>query len=138
MIEEIKERLEDVDSKLVYYLEAIDKEDENTEQIEKLKKEKEELQKQIEKLKQENKKVYIKTDPDANIIKGQRGSIVGYNVQIGCDKANKLIVATDVNSQTNDFKQLKNMYENSKAMLDKKPEEIIADAGYYCRKIYKS
>ena len=132
VIEEIKERLEDVDSKLVYYLEAIDKEDENTEQIEKLKKEKEELQKQIEKLKQENKKVYIKTDPDANIIKGQRGSIVGYNVQIGCDKANKLIVATDVNSQTNDFKQLKNMYENSKAMLDKKPEEIIADAGYYC------
>jgi len=130
-IEEITERLEDVENKIVYYLEAIEEEDEKTEEIEKLKKEKEELLKQIEKLKQENKRVYIKSDPDANIMKTKNGRLVGYNIQLGCDKKNKLIVATDVSSQTNDFKQLKNMYEKSKEMLKDKPEEIIADAGYY-------
>jgi transposase len=130
-IEEIAERLEDVENKIVYYLEAIDEEDERTEEIEKLKKEKEQLLKQIEKLEEENKRVYIKTDPDANIIRTKNGKIAGYNVQLSCDRKNKLIVATDVSSQTNDFKQLKNMYQNSKKMLGDKPEEVIADAGYY-------
>jgi hypothetical protein len=75
--------------------------------------------------------VYIKTDPEANIMKTKAGRMIGYNIQLSVDKKNKLIVTTEVNSHTNDFKQLKNMYENSKEMLERKPEEIIADAGYY-------
>lgn len=125
---EIEERIEELEKKIVHYLETMEKEDERTEQIEKLKKEKEELEKQIEKLKSENKKVYIKTDPEANIMNRQPS----YNVQVSCDKKNKLIVATDVSDQVNDFKQLVSMYQTSKEMLGDKPEEIIADKGYYC------
>lgn len=130
-IDAIKERLEDIDNKIIYYLDTIEQEDEKTEEIEKLKKEKEELVKEIEKLKAEKKRAYIKTDPDANIMKTQRGKVIGYNIQLSCDRKNKLIVSTDVSSQTNDFKQLRNMYEKSRVMLGNKPSEIIADAGYY-------
>jgi transposase len=125
---EIEERIKEVEQKIENYLETIEKEDEQTEQIEKLKKEKEELVKQIEKLKSENKKVYIKTDPEANIINRQPS----YNIQVSCDKKNKLIVATDVTDQVNDFKQLVSMYDRSKEMLGEKPEEVITDKGYYC------
>jgi transposase len=134
-INEIKERLEDLENKITYYLEVFNKADEQEDQqeeIEKLKQQKEELLKQIEKLKEEKKKVYISTDPDANIIRAKEGTIAGYNAQFSCDEKNKLIVATDVSYQANDFKQLKNMYEKTKEMLNgNKPKEVIADAGYY-------
>lgn len=131
-IEELKERVQQTDDKITYYLEVFNKTDEYEEEIEELQKEKQELERQIEQLKKENKKVYVKTDPDSNIIKTKEGKQAAYNVQISCDGKHKIIIATDVNSQANDFKQLKNMYENSKKMLgDRKPEEVIADAGYY-------
>jgi len=125
---EIEERIEEAEGKIIHYLETMGSEDEQTEQIEKLRKEKEELEKQIEKLKAGNKKVYIKTDPDANIMNREPA----YNVQVSFDKKNKLILATDVTDQANDFKQLVNMYEASKEMLCEKPGEVIADKGYYC------
>jgi hypothetical protein len=59
------------------------------------------------------------------------GKKPGYNVQIVADSKNKLIVASDVTDQVNDFKQLKNMYERTVDMLNSKPNEYIADAGYY-------
>ena len=51
---------------------------------EELQKEKQELERQIEQLKKENKKVYVKTDPDSNIIKTKEGKQAAYNVQISC------------------------------------------------------
>lgn len=131
-LEELKERVQQTGDKITYYLEVFNKTDEYEEEIEELQKEKQELERQIEQLKKENKKVYVKTDPEANIIKTKEGKQAAYNVQISCDGRHKIIVATDVNSQTNDFKQLDNMYNQSKEMLgDRKPDEIIADAGYY-------
>lgn len=131
-IEELKERVQQTDDKITYYLEVFNKTDEYEEEIEELQKEKQELERQIDQLKKDNKKVYVKTDPDSNIIKTKEGKQAAYNVQISCDGKHKLIVATDVNSQANDFKQLKKMYQSSKKMLgDRKPEEVIADAGYY-------
>lgn len=134
-IEEISERLEDIESKIVYYLENFNQNDEfdqEKEKISELRKEKEELEKQIDQLKKQNKKVYVKADPDSNIIRTKEGTRAAYNAQISCDAKHKLIVATDVSSQSNDFSQLGNMYEKSKEMLQgKKPEEIVADAGYY-------
>lgn len=131
-IDELKERAEQTDDKITYYLEVFNKTDQYEEEIEELQKEKQELERQIEQLKKENKKVYVKTDPEANIIKTKEGKQAAYNVQISCDGKHKLIVATEVNSQANDFKQLKKMYESSKEMLSiRKPEEVIADAGYY-------
>lgn len=130
-LDEIKERIEGAEQKIAYYLETIEKEDDQNEQIEKLKKEKKELEEQLEKLKAENKRVYIKTDPDANIMMKKPR----YNVQASYDAKNKLIVATDVVTEVNDFKQLKNMNDKSTEMLGAKPEKIIADAGYYCPEI---
>lgn len=131
-IEELKERVQQTEDKITYYLEVFNKTDEYEEEIEELQKEKQELERQIEQLKKENKKVYVKTDPDSNIIKTKEGKQAAYNVQISCDGKHKIIVATDVNSEANDFKQLDNMYNQSKEMLgDRKPDEIIADAGYY-------
>lgn len=131
-IDELKERVEQTDDRITYYLEAFNKSDEYEEEIEELRKEKKELERQIEQLKKQNKKVYVKTDPDSNIMKTKEGKQAAYNVQISCDEKHKLVIATDVNSQANDFKQLKNMYESSKEMLPgNKPKEVIADAGYY-------
>jgi len=134
-IEEISERLEDIESKMVYYLENFNQNDEldqEKEKISELRKEKEELEEEIDQLKKQNKKVYVRTDPDSNIIRTKEGTRAAYNAQISCDLKHKLILATDVSSQSNDFKQLGNMYQNSKEMLlGKKPEEVIADAGYY-------
>jgi transposase len=134
-IGEITERLEDIENKMVYYLEAFNQNDELEEEKEKiseLRKEREELQRQIEQLKSQNKKVYVKTDPDSNIIRTKEGTKAAYNAQVSCDSKHKLIIVTDVSSQSNDFNQFDNMYEKSKEMLlGKKPEEIVADAGYY-------
>lgn len=134
-IREISERLEDIENKTVSYLENFnqsDQIDEEKEKITELRKEKEELENQIAQLKRQNKKVYVKTDPDSNIIRTKEGTRAAYNAQISCDQKHKLIIATDVSSQSNDFKQLENMYQQSKKMLfDKKPKEVIADAGYY-------
>jgi transposase len=134
-IDEISERLEDTENKIVYYLESFNQNDEfdqEKEKITELRKEKEELENQIAQLKRQNKKVYVKTDPDSNIIRTKEGTRAAYNAQISCDQKHKLIIATDVSSQSNDFKQLENMYQQSKKMLfDKKPKEVIADAGYY-------
>lgn len=134
-IEEISERLENIENKIVYYLESFNQNDEvdqEKEKVSELRKQKEELEEQIEQLKKQNKKVYVKTDPDSNIIRTKEGTRAAYNAQISCDQKHKLIIATDVSSQSNDFKQLGNMYQQSKEMLfDKKPKEVIADAGYY-------
>lgn len=131
-IDELKERVQQTDDRITYYLEVFNRTDEYEEEIEELRKEKQELEQQIEQLKKQNKKVYVKTDPDSNIMKTKEGKQAAYNVQISCDQKHKLVIATDVNSQANDFKQLKNMYESSKEMLSgNKPKELIADAGYY-------
>lgn len=125
--EEILERIGKTEEKITHYIETMEQDEDQTELIEKLQKEKEELMEQIEKLKADNKKVYVKTDPDANIIRKQPA----YNVQISCDKKNKLIIATDISCQTNDSLQLRNMYNKSVEILEgTKPEEVIADSGY--------
>jgi len=130
-IKEIKERIEDTDNKISYYLSNSEEQENNQQEIERLKKELEELRAQIDFLKKEKKKIYIKGDPDSAKMKTTDGKKAGYNVQISTDAKNKLIVATDVSSQANDFGQLKNMDQKTREMLDEKPEEYLADAGYY-------
>jgi transposase len=132
----IKERIEDVDKKLTYYLETVNSSDEDENyraEVERLKKEKEHLEAVIAKLKRKKngKKLYIKGDPDSSVLKTREGKKPGYNFQIATDVKNKLIVASDISSETNDYKQLEHMYEKTKEALEQKPEEYIADAGYY-------
>jgi transposase len=131
---QLRDRVEDIDKKIAYYLEvsaSSDEEEDYKERIEKLKQEKEELESQIAELKKKGKKIYIKGDPESSIMRTKDGKKPGYNVQITSDSKNKLIVASEVTDQVNDFKQLRSMYEKSSEMLESKPEEYIADAGYY-------
>jgi len=72
--DQLEERVQQTEDKITYYLEAFKKTDEYEEEIEELQKEKQELKRQIEQLKKENKKVYVKTDPEANIIRTKQGN----------------------------------------------------------------
>ncbi len=130
--EELRERIEQTEGKITYYLEVFNNVDEYETEIELLRKEKQELENKLEYLKDSKKKVYIEADPDCNIVRVDGAKRAGYNVQISCDQKNKLILATDVVSNTNDFEQLESMYETTREMLSgKKSEEVSADAGYY-------
>jgi len=60
-----------------------------------------------------------------------RGTEVGYNVQISVDAKHKLIVDHEVTNECNDMNQLNSMAVRAKAMLEVDSLEVVADAGYY-------
>lgn len=131
-LNDLKERIEDADRKIVYYLERIDRNDEMEEELNRLREEKERLERRVKELEEEKKRYYVKTDPEANLMKTREGSRAAYNVQIACDTKNKMILATDVSSSVNDAGKLEEVYEKVKEVLGgEKVEEIIADSGYY-------
>ena len=130
-ISKISERLENIDNKIVYYLEVFNQNnelDKEKEEITKLKKQKEELLQQLEFLSKQSKKVFVRTDPDSNTISRKEVNQAIYNAQISCDAKHKLILPTDISSLSNDFNQLDNMCQKRKEMLQgKKPEEIVQE-----------
>lgn len=74
------------------------------------------------------------TDPECRIMAGRQGSHASYNVQIVTDDQHGLIVGSDVVSDGNDNRQLKNQLEKASDLLGKNPEVIVADKGYSNRK----
>jgi transposase len=61
-----------------------------------------------------------------------KGSFVqGYNAQIAVDAASQVIVAAEVTQETNDKQQLIPMIAQITKNLDKKPEKVSADTGYF-------
>jgi transposase len=73
-------------------------------------------------------------DPESRIMPdgGNKGSFVqGYNAQIAVDSESQVIVATEVTQETNDKKQLLPMIAQIAVNLDKKPEKVSADTGYF-------
>jgi transposase len=74
------------------------------------------------------------TDPESRIMPdgGNKGAFVqGYNAQIAVDSASQVIVAAEVTQETNDKKQLLPMIARIAINLDKKPEKVSADTGYF-------
>ena len=74
------------------------------------------------------------TDPESRIMPdgANKGSFVqGYNAQIAVDSASQVIVAAEVTQETNDKKQLLPMIARIAANLERKPEKVSADAGYF-------
>lgn len=134
-----------VDSKIERYLQELDENDAQETDSKKLTKE--ELQEKIEWLKR-RKGVYDElqqqmdesgesqislTDPDARsmTLGSNRGTEVGYNVQISVDAKHKLIVDHEVTNECNDMKQLSSMAIRAKEMLEVESLEVVADGGYY-------
>jgi hypothetical protein len=56
---------------------------------------------------------------------------MAYNSQIAVDSKYKLIIATDVSSEGQDYHQLYPMAKEAKAILDQDHLNVVADAGYY-------
>lgn len=73
------------------------------------------------------------TDPDSRMMKNQQNQDMSYNVQLGIDSLNKLIVADDVVNEGNDTHQLHSMSEQIKENLEEDSITVVADKGYFTR-----
>lgn len=82
-------------------------------------------------LKESGKQKLNTTDPDSFVSKSDRGAKMYHNGQVVVDEKHGLIVNTDVVSQSVDANQLSIQTKQAQDILDKKPENICADNGYY-------
>ena len=72
---------------------------------------------------------YSTIDPDATLMLMKEGYIApGYNIQVATE--HQVILGYGVYSDRNDQKLLKPMLEEVRARTKRKPESILADAGY--------
>src|SRR5690606_17838469 len=71
------------------------------------------------------------TDSNSRIMRGRTGSFWGYNVQSAVDTESHFITVINVTSNQNDKGLLSPMIKASEVATGQKPEEAIADAGYY-------
>jgi len=71
------------------------------------------------------------TDPDSRIQKTSDGFIQGYNAQLAVDEAFQIIVSQDVTSTAPDVNELMPAVERIEDRLGSKPEQVLADAGYW-------
>ncbi len=71
------------------------------------------------------------TDPQSRILKTRRGWVQGYNAQAMADCTTQVIVAQDVTQEENDVKQLAPMLSCCQAQAGERPEQLLADAGYW-------
>ena len=78
------------------------------------------------------------SDPQARVLhESDGGSAPGYNVQISADAANGLIVGVSVTQDFNDYGQLLPAVRQMEERLKKKPQQMVADAGYTTRENIK-
>lgn len=77
---------------------------------------------------------YNFTDPESRIMPAsddKKSFIQGYNAQLVVDSKKQIIVANNLCNQTNDQKQLKEVVPQIKRNLNRYPDELSADAGYF-------
>lgn len=77
---------------------------------------------------------YNFTDPESRIMPSsddKKSFIQGYNAQLAVDSKNQIIVANNLCTQANDQKQLKEVVPKIEANLNRKPQQLSADAGYF-------
>lgn len=82
-------------------------------------------------LKTSGKQKLNTTDTDSFMSKSDRGAKMYHNVQTVVDEKYGLIVNADVVNQSVDANQLSIQAKQSQDNIDKKPENICADNGYY-------
>ena len=71
------------------------------------------------------------TDPDSRTMKTHDGWVQGYNVQAMVDTESQVIVAQAVTDEANDKQQLEPMVEACEETNGERPDELLADAGYW-------
>jgi len=125
-------------------LDTLDKEDKNhtklkisKEEIEKLKKKQEQLNKDLDLLDSLGKEQYNKTDHDATAMSKPSQNLVAYNAQIAVDHKYKFIIATDISTNGHDLKELHSMAIKTKEIVNNPNMIVTADKGYYSTKEIK-
>ncbi len=72
-----------------------------------------------------------RTDPDSRVMKARRGWVQGYNAQAMVDCASQIIVAQQVSNEESDVSLLAPMLERCEEQAGARPEQMLADAGYW-------
>lgn len=101
------------------------------EQIEALKKRKQQHKQRQEQLEKSGETQISETDSDARLMKVKDGMDVCYNVQIAVDSKHKLIVEQEVTNAGADHNQLAKMAIRAKETLGVDKLEAVVDKGYY-------
>ena len=72
------------------------------------------------------------TDPDSRIMKNaDKAFIQGYNAQAAVDVDSQIIVAAQLSNQAADGPHLVGMVEQVEQATGRRPQEVLADAGYF-------
>jgi transposase len=73
------------------------------------------------------------TDPDARSMatSGRGSGVVGYNVQVSVDTEHHLIITHEVTNVGTDRSQLAHVAKETKATLETKRLDVVADRGYF-------
>jgi hypothetical protein len=71
------------------------------------------------------------TDPESRILKTRRGWLQGYNAQAMAECESQVIVAQAVTLEENDVNQLEPMLACCERQAGGRPDEALADAGYW-------
>ena len=105
-----------------------------TNNLPKMKKRKEKLDKDLALLEEMKLTQYNRTDPDAKLMTKPSHNLMAHNVQIVVDDKFKFIVATEVSSDRNDNGKLHDMAMETKEITQNEDMTIVADTGYYSAK----
>lgn len=141
----IAHKLENIEGQVEKYLKEMDEIDSGEDEIETLSKRKAELEKELASLAEqkeayENSKKHLEdlgekrmstTDSDAKVMRGRYGKYWGYNLQSAVDTEHHLITNLQVTDNQNDKGLLEPIAQASQEVTGQKPEEVLADAGYY-------
>jgi transposase len=144
-IDTISKKLENIEEQLSKYLGRVDVVDSIDEEIEQAEQEKALLQEQIRILQEEKQALEMKkhameeqgirlmspTDPESRMMRGRQGLKFCYNFQAAIDANHQMIANVDMLTNENDKGQLLHMVEKIEDELGVKPDEVLADAGYY-------
>ena len=136
-LKEIDEKI-DTYLKNMTFLDSEDKKEKNLKapknDLARMEKRKNRLDKDLQLLEEMGITQYNRTDPDAKLMVKPAHNLMAYNSQIVVDDKFKLIVATEVSSDGNDYGKLYNMAVETKVITKNDNITIVGDTGYYSAK----
>lgn len=137
-LEEQKKKIEEAIEEAIKIDEIEDKQygrdktgDELPEELQDRKKRIEKIRKAMDKINKESKKKINLTDNDTNFMKDSKTIQTNYNCHVSVDEKENLIVTKEVTTEAADVGGLEGQVDNIEETLEEKPENILADSGYY-------
>ena len=144
----IAEKLKKLNDQLIHYLQLLETNDRQEEQLDLLGQQETALMEKIAKLQdqiqqleshkdfleQEGKQTYSPADPQAKMMKSKQGIGPHYNVQVAVDAANQLITTVKTTAKSNDKGLLVEVLAQLEEELNIVPQNVLADSGYYVLK----